>query len=189
VTGHAYDQPGFSTLTTLVDTGTGETLTDLEQFTIFRDGKSFKEQDFNFWGVTFTQDSKSFYATLASKGKTYLIKGTIAQREAGVLRENVECPSLSPDNKWIVFKKRVDNASGKWRLCLLNTRTLEDKPLAETRSVDDQPEWLDGERILYSLPESAMVSSARMNVWISNITRSESPAVLITDAYSPAVIH
>ena len=53
--GHSYAEDGFSTRTTIVDTAKGSVLTDLEQFTIVRDGVRFKAVDFNFWGVTFTQ--------------------------------------------------------------------------------------------------------------------------------------
>jgi Tol biopolymer transport system component len=59
-----------------------------------------------------------------------------------VPRENVECPSLSPDGTRIAIKKRVDNVPGNWRLAVLDLSTLQDTLLNdETRSVDDQGSW------------------------------------------------
>ena len=57
----------------------------------------------NFWGVTFARDSNVFYATLMTNRQTYLVKGDVAAQAMTVLRENVECPSLSPDGKRAVF--------------------------------------------------------------------------------------
>ena len=45
-----------------------------------------------------------FYCTLSSQGKHYLVKGDIATQTATVLRENVECPSLSPNGTRIAYK-------------------------------------------------------------------------------------
>jgi hypothetical protein len=68
---------------------TGKRLANLEQFTTFRDGKRFKSIDFNFWGVTFARDSDRFYATLSTRGKTYLVEGNVRARRMRVLTENV----------------------------------------------------------------------------------------------------
>ena len=50
---------------------------------------------------------------------------TWSVKEARVLRENVECPSLSPDNTRIVFKKRMTDGPGgvTWRLHVLDLAT------------------------------------------------------------------
>src|SRR5207244_621595 len=128
-----------STQTTLIDMASGATLGDLEQFSIWRDGARFQAPDFNFWGVTFARDSNRFYATLGSGGRTYLIEGDLTAREATVLRENVECPSLSPDDSRLVFKKRVERSGPGpvvWRLHLLDLATMVETPLVETHSVD-----------------------------------------------------
>jgi hypothetical protein len=53
----------------------GEVLTDLEHFTTWKDGARFHAADFNFWGVTFSRDSNMFYASLGTKGTTYLVRG------------------------------------------------------------------------------------------------------------------
>jgi hypothetical protein len=147
-TGHDYRQDGgFSTRTILLDTATGFQVADLEDFAVFDHGARFLRDDFNFWGVTFARDGNRFYATLASGMKTYLLLGDVAAREAHILRENAECPSLSPDNTRLVFKKRVEVPGGggewQWRLHLLDLATLTETPLAETRNIDDQVDWLD----------------------------------------------
>jgi hypothetical protein len=179
VYGHSYATPGsFSTQTTIIDLAKKKKLVDLERFRVTKDGKTFDSPDFNFWGVTFAADSDRFYATLASRGTTYLVVGSVSDRTARVLREGVECPSLSPDGMQIAFKKRM-GASSRWRLHVLDVATLRDRPLAETRSVDDQAEWLDDGRVLYGLENS---------VWVVPADGSGSPRRLLESADSPAVV-
>ena len=180
---HGYAQGDYATQTQIVDVATGEALADLESFSITRDGERFQSVDFNYWGVTFARDSNRFYATLASGGKTYLIEGDVAARQARVLRENVECPSLSPDNTRLVFKKRVDNGPpAVWRLHLLDLTTMHETPLNEVRNVDDQVEWLDDRHILYTPPTS------QPDIWVAAVDGSAPPRIFVTGAVSPAVI-
>lgn len=151
VSGHAYlgSGSGFSTTTTIVDMGSGESLGQLEQYSVSKDGQPFDSVDFNFWGVTFAKDSNRFYATLGTGGHYYLVEGNVRDRSMRVLRDGVECPSLSPDGKQIVFKSRIGDQT-RWRLKVLDLATLADHPVAETRSIDDQVEWLDDENLVYS---------------------------------------
>ena len=74
VTGHGYDSVDFTTQTSLIDTSTGKIVSDLESFSVSKDGRNFTAKDFNFWGVTFAPDSDRFYATLSSNRKHYLIQ-------------------------------------------------------------------------------------------------------------------
>jgi hypothetical protein len=151
VAGHAYlgSSGGFSTTTTIVDMRSGKQLGQLEQFDVTRGGKPFDAVDFNFWGVTFARDSDRFYATLATGSHHYLVEGSVRDRSMRVLRDGVECPSLSPDGKRIAFKSRIGNKT-KWRLKVLDLATLKDHPVAEQRSIDDQAEWLDDDTLVYS---------------------------------------
>lgn len=185
VSGDSYNSGGFSTRTTLIDVETGHVISDLEAFTVSKDGSPFKSVDFNYWGVTFARDGNRFFATLRSGGKNYLIEGDVDARSARVLREGVECPSLSPDNKRIVFKSRA--SASTWRLHLLDVATLHDTPLAETRSVDDQPEWIDDESIAYGLP-SEPIAAAGGDIWTLAVNGQTPPQALARKAYSPAVI-
>ena len=179
VFGHSYaDEGGFSTQTTLIDMASGEVLGALESFTVTRDGERIHARDFNFWGVTFARDSNRFYATLGTGGKRYLVEGDVAGRRLRVLHERVECPSLSPDGTRIAYKRWVDMRHG-WRLSTLDLNTMTETPLAETRSVDDQVEWLDGRRLLYGL---------RGNLWIVPADGTGKPRLFVADALSPAVV-
>ena len=125
--------------------------------------------DFNFWGVTFAQDSNRFYATLASSGVKYLVEGDIDARSARVVATDVECPSLSPDNTRVAYKKAYTDARGLgWHLEVLDLATMAVTPLAtETRSVDDQVEWLDDGHVMYHLP-----SSRGADVWVLGAGRA-----------------
>ena len=44
--------------------------------------RASRRADFNFWGVTFARDGNRFYATLGTGGKTYLVEGDVAARQA-----------------------------------------------------------------------------------------------------------
>lgn len=188
VSGHSYAADNFSTQTSIVDTLSGEMVVDnLEQFAVKKDDERFHTIDFNFWGVTFTSDSKHFYATLASGGQHYLIEGDVAAKQARVLAEQVECPSLSPDNTKIIYKKLERNHG--WRLYVLDLATLATVPLrAETRSVDDQVEWLDDNHVLYVLADDSASATPGENVWITPVDGSEAPRIFIPRAASPTVI-
>jgi hypothetical protein len=183
VFGHAYSGGAFSTQTTLVDMATGDTIADLESFTVLRDGAPFKEQDFNVWGITFAQDSNRFYATLATGGVNYLVEGDIAARQARIIHTGVECPSLSPDGMRIVFKKRIGTSEpAMWRLTLLDLATMQETRLSETRSVDDQAEWLDNTHVLYTPSESPP------GIWVMAVDGSSPPQRLLDHAVSPSVM-
>jgi hypothetical protein len=184
---HNYAGSGFSTRTTIVDMATGDELGELEQFTTWRNGARFKAADFNFWGVTFARDSNTFYATLGTAGTSYLVRGDLGLRKLTVLRENVECPSLSPDNRLIVFKKKVAKGAAPWRLYVLDVATLTERPLrSESRSIDDQIEWLDNGQVLYGAERDGQ--PGRHDVWLAAIDDSVAPRIFLPDAESPIVV-
>lgn len=179
VHGHSYADGNLSTQTILIDMATGATLGELEQFTVERDGADIKAVDFNFWGVTFAHDSNRYYATLATGGQTYLVEGDVAARTMRVRRENVECPSLSPDNKRIAFKKRMPGRNVTWRVHVLDLETMQETPVNEARSVDDQVEWLDDQTILYAVDA---------DVWSVPADGSGAPTKFVAQALSPAIV-
>ncbi|MFJ6793335.1 TolB family protein [Streptomyces sp. NPDC091268] len=154
VGGDSYAGTDFSTRTSLLDLRTGRYDASLEDFAIHKDGKTYRNADVNFWGVTFAADERTFYATLATGGQTYLVRGDLAERTVTTLRENLECPSLSPDGTRLVFKKRVPglSADAPWRLYALDLASMRETPLAEERSVDDQVVWTDDRTVVYALP-------------------------------------
>jgi hypothetical protein len=179
VNGHSYAEQGaFSTQTTLIELASGKALADLEDFEVVRDGKRFDAIDHNFWGVTFARDSNRLYATLSTRGKTYLVEGDVAARRLRVLHDNVECPSLSPDETRVAYKKRIGR--GTWRLHVLDLASGKETALAETRSIDDQVEWLDDRRILYG--------TSAGDVWVVPADGTGAPATYLAGALSPAVL-
>lgn len=184
--GHAYDEHGFATRTTILDTAAGALLGDLEQFTTTRDGRPFKAADFNFWGVTFAADNDTFYATLQTGSVSYLVKGSLDRRAMDVLRPGVECPSLSPDNTRIAFKRRVGTQSrGWWQIAVLPLDTMQDVLVStESRGVDDQVEWIDNDRVAYHLTGGATAA----DLWAVRVDASAPPQLLRAAAYSPALV-
>ena len=194
IAGLSYTSLNFETQTMILNAVTGEILVpNLEQFSVTRDGAEFKSKDFNFWGVTFARDENRFYATLWSKGNTYLMAGDLEKHTAQVIRDNVECPSLSPDNTRIAFKKRsvggfLEGGRITWRITVLDLKTATETPLGETRSVDDQVEWLDNDHILYALSESEKGSSASTDIWVLPTTANGTPELLLKGGFSPAVV-
>jgi hypothetical protein len=188
VGGHSYAAADFSTATSIIGATTGEPIVNnLEDLRVVRGGQEFKEVDFNFWGVTFAADGNRFYATLASGGRVYLVEGDVDSRTARILREGVECPSLSPDNRRIAFKQPIlTGLLRTWRLRVLDVHTLEDIAVAETRNVDDQVEWLDDSRIVYELAEEP--GATLTNVWVVPADGSGRPEILLAEAGSPTVV-
>lgn len=154
VGGDSYAGTNFSTRAAIVDTRTGKLTPSLEAFRVVTDGRTYHAADVNFWGVTFAADDRTFYATLATKGRTYLVRGDLRARTLTTLHTNVECPSLSPDGTRVAYKKRVPGLSkdAPWHLYVLDLRTMRETPLAESRSVDDQVVWRDDRTIVYALP-------------------------------------
>jgi hypothetical protein len=179
VTGHSYADVGaFSTRTDIIDLEAGRRITQLERFDVTRDGEPVRSRDRNFWGVTFVDDDR-FYATMATGGTNYLVAFDMKSRTGTVEGRHVECPSLSPDGSRIAFKKRTGSAETPWRLTVLDLRTMRETPLAETRSVDDQAEWLDDDRVLYGIGDA---------VWAVRADGRGRPARFIAGAGSPAVV-
>ncbi|WP_410642094.1 TolB family protein [Amycolatopsis sp. lyj-346] len=175
VTGDSYAQTGFSTRAGLYEVETGRLVKTIEELPVFKDGSRYFAHDVNYWGITFAPDGNRFYATLGSKGKTYLVEADYARYRGKTLRENVECPSLSPDGKRVAFKKKAGDG---WRLAVLDLASMRETELAEPRSVDDQALWQDDRTILYGLDNA---------VWAVPADGSGVPRRLVGGAASPAV--
>jgi len=188
VHGDSYASTGFSTRTLFIDTATGKVLGNLESFHVTDNGNTVNAVSRNFWGVTFAADSDKFYATLAVGGETHLIEGDLQRREAHTITTNVECPSLSPDQHHIAYKKRVNNGIGavKWRLHVLDLRDGTDVALAETRSVDDQVEWLDAKTVLYSVPR-ALTGTPATDTYAVPADGTGAPSLFVRGSWSPGV--
>jgi hypothetical protein len=103
------------------------------------------------------------------------------------MHEDAECPSLSPDGTRIVYKQRGSLPPGQWRLVEYTIATGQIVPLAETRSVDDQVEWLDNANVIYGLPRSGS-QAAVDDVWEVPANGTGAPKLLIPQAWSPSVV-
>lgn len=186
VTGHAYAPASFSTATEISHVGGGD-YGNLEDFTLLVDGKPIAPVDRNLWGVTFADNDNTFYATAASGVKTWLVRGDLAKRTLTSLRETAECPSLSPDGTRIAYKKNVTPGPiPHWNIAVLDLSTNKETVLAETRSVDDQVEWLDSGTLLYGLPRAAAVGDD--DVWSIAARAGAAPKLFIEHAWSPSVV-
>ena len=179
VGGDSYAPEGkFSTRTVIFDPKGARILADIEDFDVFKDGRRIHDRDFNYWGVTFDGDSGRFYATLATGTHHYLVKGDLATKRATVVRDGVECPSLSPDGSRIAFKARVGKP-WQWRFHILDLKTGRVTALPEERSVDDQIEWLDEQRLVYDQDEVVMQVAA---------DGTSAPQEFLPSANSPGVV-
>ena len=110
VFGDSYAASTFSTRTIFVDTTTGESLGNLEDFEVTKGDKTVDAINRNYWGVTFAPDSNTFYATLGIGDGIDLIEGDVSSRTARVINEDIECPSLSPDGT----RDRVQASGRRW---------------------------------------------------------------------------
>ncbi|WJV49437.1 TolB family protein [Streptomyces flavofungini] len=188
-TGDSYagGDSSFSTRTSILDTRTGYLVKNMEEIPLTIDGRRYHSPDVNYWGVTFARDDNRFYATVSTKGRTYLVQGDMRKWSARALRENVECPSLSPDNTRLAFKKRVRGGTkDPWRLYVLDLRTMREQPLAERHSVDDQAAWLDNDTLAYALP--AREGGRKQDIWTARADGTGTPELRVRGASSPAQV-
>jgi dipeptidyl aminopeptidase/acylaminoacyl peptidase len=178
VSGDNYTEPGqFSTRTQIVELASGRVLGDLERFRFTLEGRPVNAVDRNFWGVTFAAGDDRFYATMATGGHRYLVQGSVSGRSGEVLRDGVECPSLSPDGTRIAYKSRV--SAGRWRIHVYDLRTRADRAVNEPRSVDDQVAWLTPDRLGYGRDGG---------LWTVPADGSGRPTLLMARVDSPTVL-
>ncbi len=186
VSGHSYLQAGFSTATEIRSVA-GKDHGNLEEFTLRVDGETVSARDRNMWGVSFV-DARTFYATAATGGHTYLVRGDLEARTLTAVRDNAACPSLSPDATRVAYK--VDTGRGalpRWTLGVLDLATGVEQLLdGEPASVDDQVEWLDDDTVLYGLPRTE--EPGVTDVWALDVAAGSRPQLLVAEAWSPAVV-
>ncbi|GLZ38984.1 hypothetical protein [Actinokineospora sp. NBRC 105648] len=185
IDGHSYATTGFSTRTGILDRSTGRVVESLEEFSAVVDGVPHGAADVNYWGVTFAADDNRFYATLSTGGKRYLVEGDLAARTVRTLKENMECPSLSPDGSRIAYKSAIEGDPKKgWRLSVLDLVSLTSVPLAEVSSVDDQAVWLSDQTVGYGLQRSDGVN----DVWSVPADGGGVPSLVVEGANSPSPV-
>lgn len=186
VSGHSYTTAGFSTATevSLPAGGSG----NLEDFALMVNGERLLAADRNIWGVTFVPgQSDVFYATAASSGRIWLVRGSIAGRTLTAVHDNVECPSVSPNGTRVAYKKNAGGPlSAHWNVALLDLATGKETVLSEKRSVDDQIEWLDDRTLLYGLADGATAGGT--NIWKLGTDPGSQPSLFIEHGWSPSVV-
>lgn len=179
VAGHSYTDESFSTATSIVDLQTRTVAGNLEDFTL--DGGT-PAVDANFWGVSFAADDSTFYVTMATGGVFSLVRGDFSRRTLTVLADGVECPSLSPDETRLVYKRRLPDLT--WRLAVLSLADGRRTDLAETENVDDQGVWLDDATIGYAKADL----NGRLSVFAVPADGSGAPRLLADGAESPSAL-
>ena len=185
ITGESYATVGFSTQTVITRVD-GTEHGNLEDFTLLVNGTTITAADKNIWGVTFSADDTVFYATAASGGRTWLARGDLTARTLTAIKDNAECPSLSPDGTHIAYKKNLGTVSDPyWGIAVLEFATGVETLLPEKSNVDDQVEWLDDQTLLYGMPSATVGDST---VWSIPIDGSSTPRVFIEHAWSPSVV-
>lgn len=186
VTGESYGTVGFSTQT-VIRSVDGTDYGSLEDFALLVDGHQVTAIDRNIWGVTFSADDTVFYATAASGGRTWLVRGNLAARTLTAIRDTAECPSLSPDGTHIAYKKNLSTLTAPhWSIAVLDLSTGQEIVLPEERNVDDQVEWLDNDNLLYGLPRTDAVGDS--DIWSMRSDGSADPTPFIEHAWSPSVV-
>jgi hypothetical protein len=72
---------------------------------------------------------------------------------------------------------------------VLDLETMTETTLGEARSVDDQVEWLDDDRVLYALPRDGASAQARVyDTWVLSARDPDAqPRVFMAEAASPTV--
>lgn len=184
VTGHSYAADSFSTETT-VRSPNGHDYGNLEDFTMLIEGVELKAIDRNVWGVTFA-GGDDFYVTVASGGKTWLMRGSFAARTLTSVTENAECPSVSPDGMHIAYKKRRPGVGVvHWDIAVLDLAIKRETLIPLESGLDDQLEWLDNDNLLYGLPRAGAVGDS--DVYSIEAIAGAHPELLIEHAWSPSV--
>ncbi|MCP3423012.1 hypothetical protein [Nocardioides pinisoli] len=187
VAGHSYMSTGFSTATEVHEFGDGERWGNLEDFRLVIDGREVDSVDRNVWGVTFVDD-ETFYATVATGGRTWLVEGDLAERTLTSVSRDAECPALSPDGTRVAFKVDVDPGRRVvWQLAVEDLATG-DRTLLEAgpRGLDDQVEWLDDDTLIYGLPRAD--EPGVTDTWAVDTSAEATPRLLIEQAWSATVV-
>ena len=80
-------------------------------------------------------------------------------------------------------------ADNSFELVAVDLETNTQHKLGETRSVDDQVEWLDNDTILYALHPARGDTAVQheFDIWMLDIAEGSEPKLFLPNADSPAV--
>ncbi|GLZ38295.1 hypothetical protein [Actinokineospora sp. NBRC 105648] len=184
VTGDSYLSPGgFSTRTGVLDLRTGALTESLETFATSIEGVPDKRPNENYWGVTVAADDNTFYATLGSGNTTWLVKGDLTAKTMATVRQSAECPSLSPDQTRVAYKKRGGRL-GTWQLYVLDLASGKETELPGSDGVDDQAAWLDAKNLAYAKVQTGGAPT----IFESAADGTGQPRQLVAGASSPSPV-
>jgi Tol biopolymer transport system component len=133
--------------------------------------------------VTVAADDRTFYATLASGGLNWLVRGDLVERTVQSVRQNAECPSLSPDGTRVAYKKRPSLVK-PWELVVLDLKTNKERVLPGTVGIDDQAVWLDDGTLAYG----AVLNGAKNAIYFVSADGSAPAREAIANAASPVPV-
>lgn len=191
ITGHSYLGTGgttFSTGTHIGRSGAGSPPENIQSWPVYHRREKVTSIDLNLWGVTFhPADTNRFFVTAYFDGKPYLAEGNVDERRITVLREGLECPSMSPDGRRLAFKKRTSSTG--WSPAVLDLATLKETVFTVDDSVDDQIEWIDDRTLVYEVVERPLFGSPTSHLMALDITATRPAQRLwLSNARSPAFV-
>lgn len=111
-----------------------------------------------------------FYAVMVEGRRHELVRGDWTRGTVTVVRQNVESPAVSPEGTKIAYI----TVGAHPQLSVLDLATGRSHTVAEHRDVEDQPTWLDANRILYVVE----TKQHRDNLWGSARRRLRQAASL-----------
>ena len=177
VSGDSYLSSGFSTRTGILDLASDKLVTTLEDFTI--DGRGRPRTPTS--GASASPGTTPPSTRPWPRVITCIWSGaTLAAETITVLDDGMECPSLSPDDTRLVYKKRLPDLT--WQLWVYDLASRQRTQLTEPGDVDDQAVWLDERTVAYAKLDE---NNGQLNVWSVPADGSGAPTLMAEKAESP----
>lgn len=193
VSGSGYqDVTGFSTIVRMYDIEAGNSAIDISLFSIVAESIEYQYPEPDFWGVSFGDDG-DFFVTARFDGFIEVMRGSAQDSTMSPTGMRGSCPSLSPDRSTVIYKRQVIEygEADRFQLVAHDLLTGEEWELGESRSVDDQVEWLDNDTIVYALhapdQEETNLPQPEFDIWELDIAPGSEPRLVIPLADSPSV--
>jgi len=190
VSGSSYSDIGgeAETIVTIDEVNQRVGLVGLVQFEVLGPDSKYSAADRQFWGVSFVNNDE-FYVTGFFGDEPEVLFGSRTRRTLEPTGYLGSCPSISPDGQHLVFKETLPE--GEYALAVVDLSTGEQWRLGETRSVDDQVEWLDNDTILYAIHpdgDDGTDVQPQFDIWMLDIAPGSEPELFLPAADSPAVL-
>lgn len=194
VSGSSYADVGSDaeTLAVVDEVESSINLRGLVEFEIVSPDEKYEGVVGQYWGVSFV-DEDNFWVTGFFGDGPEVFEGSMSR---GVLTPSGligSCPSVSPDGSTLVYKQARADDEG-FDLVAVDLASGDSWQLGETRSVDDQVEWLDDDTILYALHADlseegdASVAQPQFDIWLLDVAPGSEPTLFLPAADSPAAI-